>query len=79
VDARTVEEPERWGQSAYVLCPNGCALDVGVRRDRIVGVRRREGDRANRGRLGPKGLHARDRGASRVRAGTRRPVSARAR
>src|SRR5213595_3246217 len=48
--------PDRWVQSACVLCSNGCALDIGVSGDRIVGVRGRIGDRVNRGRLGPKGL-----------------------
>src|SRR3954462_13152177 len=57
VDERFVEEPERWVQSACVLCSNGCALDIGVRGNRIVGVRGRAVDRVNRGRLGPKGLH----------------------
>jgi ferredoxin-nitrate reductase len=57
VDERTTETPERWVQSACVLCSNGCALDIGVKEGRIVGVRGREDDRVNRGRLGPKGLH----------------------
>src|SRR3954470_14578743 len=57
VDERTTEEPERWVQSTCVLCSNGCALDVGVKGGRIVGVRGRAVDRVNRGRLGPKGLH----------------------
>jgi predicted molibdopterin-dependent oxidoreductase YjgC len=57
VDERTLEEPERWVQSACVLCSNGCAMDIGVRDGRIVGVRGRAVDRVNRGRLGPKGLH----------------------
>src|SRR5262249_24575814 len=39
-----------------VLCSNGCALDIGVKDGKIVGVRGREMDRVNRGRLGPKGL-----------------------
>src|ERR687886_134304 len=56
-DERTLEGPERWVQSACVLCSNGCALDIGVRDGRIVGVRGREVDRVNHGRLGPKGLH----------------------
>ena len=56
-DERAVEEPERWVQSACVLCSTGCALDIGVREGRIVGVRGREVDRVNHGRLGPKGLH----------------------
>ena len=48
---------EEWVQSACVLCSHGCALDIGVRDGRIVGVRGRGGDRVNRGRLGPKGLY----------------------
>jgi len=46
-----------WVQSACVLCSNGCGLDIAVRDGRIVGVRGRDQDRVNRGRLGPKGLH----------------------
>jgi anaerobic selenocysteine-containing dehydrogenase len=57
VDERTLEEPERWVQSACVLCSNGCGMDIGVKDGRIVGVRGRAVDIANRGRLGPKGLH----------------------
>src|SRR3954471_9074905 len=57
VDERVVEQPERWVQSCCVLCSNGCALDIGVKGNRIVGVRGRADDRVNRGRLGPKGLH----------------------
>src|SRR3954462_4087165 len=56
-DQRIEEEPERWVQSACVLCSHGCALDIGVRNGRMVGVRGRTDDRVNRGRLGPKGLH----------------------
>jgi ferredoxin-nitrate reductase len=56
VDDHVVREPERWVQSACVLCSNGCALDIGVADGRIVGVRGRADDRVNRGRLGPKGL-----------------------
>jgi ferredoxin-nitrate reductase len=48
---------ERWVQSACVLCSNGCALDIAVVDGRIVGVRGREVDRINHGRLGPKGLY----------------------
>lgn len=58
VDERTLAAPERWVQSACVLCSNGCALDIGVRDGRIVGVRGRAVDIVNRGRLGPKGLHS---------------------
>lgn len=57
VDQRTLEEPERWVQSACVLCSNGCGCDIGVKDGRIVGVRGRAQDVVNRGRLGPKGLH----------------------
>jgi anaerobic selenocysteine-containing dehydrogenase len=57
LDQRTLEEPERWVQSACVLCSNGCGLDIGVRDGRIVGVRGRAEDVVNRGRLGPKGMH----------------------
>ena len=32
---------DRWVQSACVLCSHGCALDIGVRDGRIVGVRGR--------------------------------------
>src|SRR4051812_47408767 len=57
VDAHVTEEPEKWVPSACVLCSNGCGVDIGVKAGRIVGVRGRAGDRVNRGRLGPKGLH----------------------
>src|SRR4051812_12652624 len=57
VDVHLDEEPDRWVQSACILCSNDCALDIGVKDDRIVGVRGRGVDRTNRGRLGPKGLH----------------------
>src|SRR4051794_3539601 len=57
VDEHTTAEPERWVQSACVLCANGCGLDIGVRDGRIVGVRGRAVDRVNHGRLGPKGLY----------------------
>jgi anaerobic selenocysteine-containing dehydrogenase len=53
VDESAVE----WVQSACVLCSNGCGLDIAVSGGRIVGVRGREHDRVNHGRLGPKGLH----------------------
>ncbi len=57
VDANVAEEPERWVQSCCVLCSHGCALDIGVKGNAIVGVRGRGVDRVNRGRLGPKGLN----------------------
>jgi ferredoxin-nitrate reductase len=50
------DEVDRWVQSACVLCANGCGLDIAVKDERIVGVRGREIDRINKGRLGPKGL-----------------------
>src|SRR5205823_6402755 len=53
----TEDGVDRWVQSACVLCSNGCALDIGVRDGRIVGVRGRLVDRVNRGRLGPKGRY----------------------
>ncbi len=57
VDQRTLAEPDRWVQSACVLCSYGCALDIGVKDNKIVGVRGRGNDRVNHGRLGQKGLH----------------------
>ncbi|MFJ7334230.1 molybdopterin oxidoreductase family protein [Streptomyces sp. NPDC101116] len=48
---------ERWVQAASLLHSNGDAMDIAVRRGRIVGVRGREEDRVNRGRLGPKDLY----------------------
>src|SRR4051812_30951809 len=57
IDYRVTEEPERWVQSACVLCSNGCGVDIGVKDNRIVGIRGRSSDVVNRGRLGPKGLN----------------------
>jgi anaerobic selenocysteine-containing dehydrogenase len=57
VDEHVTAEVERWVQSACVLCSNGCGIDIGVARGRIVGVRGRAEDRVNKGRLGPKGLY----------------------
>jgi anaerobic selenocysteine-containing dehydrogenase len=57
VDERTVNTPEKWVPSACLLCSFGCGIDIGVRQGKIVGVRGRESDRTNHGRLGPKGLH----------------------
>src|SRR4051794_26963036 len=48
---------DRWVRSACVLCSNGCGLDIAVKDGRMVGVRGREHDRVNHGRLGPKGLY----------------------
>ncbi|WP_460924831.1 molybdopterin oxidoreductase family protein [Pontibacter brevis] len=57
VDVKLEEEPDKWVQSACVLCSNCCGMDIGVKDGKIVGVRGREADRVNHGRLGPKGLH----------------------
>ena len=57
VDDHLLEQPDRWVQSACMLCANGCGLDIGVKDGRMVGVRGRGADLVNRGRLGPKGLH----------------------
>ena len=57
VDERLIEEPDRWVQSTCVLCSTGCAVDLGVKENRLVGIRGRAVDRVNKGRLGPKGLH----------------------
>jgi anaerobic selenocysteine-containing dehydrogenase len=45
-----------WVQTASVLHSNGDAYDFAVRDGRIVGVRGREFDRVNRGRLDPKDM-----------------------
>src|SRR4051812_25313193 len=57
VDENTNDTPEKWVQSACVLCSNGCGMDIGVKDGKIVGVRGRAVDAVNRGRLGPEGLH----------------------
>ena len=51
------EEVDRWVRSATILHSNGDALDIAVKDGRIVGVRGREQDRVNHGRLGPKDLY----------------------
>lgn len=58
VDEAKDEEPERWVQSACVMCSNGCGMDIGVKDGKVVGVRGRATDRVNHGRLGPKGLYS---------------------
>ena len=50
------ESDVEWHQSACVLCSNGCGVDIAVQDGRMVGIRGREVDRVNHGRLGPKGL-----------------------
>lgn len=57
IDQQTTEEPDKWVQSACVLCSNGCGMDIGVKDGKIVGVRGRGVDIVNHGRLGPKGLN----------------------
>ena len=47
---------DRWVQAACTLCSNGCACDIAVKDDVMVGVRGRHQDTVNHGRLGPKGL-----------------------
>src|SRR5215213_7577219 len=47
---------DTWVQSASILHSNGDGVDIAVKDGRIVGVRGREGDRVNHGRLGPKDL-----------------------
>ena len=56
-DERVCSPPEEWVQSTCVLCSVGCGVDIGVAGGKMVGIRGRTGDRANLGRLGPKGLH----------------------
>lgn len=52
----TPAEVDSWVQSASILHSNGDALDIAVKDGAIVGVRGREVDRVNHGRLGPKDL-----------------------
>jgi anaerobic selenocysteine-containing dehydrogenase len=52
----TVDDVDRWVQSASILHSNGDAMDIAVKDGRIVGVRGRALDRVNHGRLGPKDL-----------------------
>ncbi len=56
-DDLTETDVDRWVRSACLLCSNGCGCDIAVKDGRMVGVRGREHDRVNRGRLGPKGLY----------------------
>lgn len=55
-DGLQPDDVDRWVQSASLLHSNGDAMDIAVKDGRIVGVRGREVDRVNRGRLGPKDL-----------------------
>lgn len=56
-DGVTPETVDRWVQSAAILHSNGDGLDIAVKDDRIVGVRGREVDRVNHGRLDPKDFY----------------------
>ena len=56
VDELIPDDVDRWVQSAAVLHSNGDALDIAVKDGRMVGVRGREHDRVNRGRVDPKDL-----------------------
>jgi hypothetical protein len=51
VDEAYDEEPEKWVQSACVLCSNGCGMDIGVKDGKVVGVRGRATDRVIKGVL----------------------------
>jgi anaerobic selenocysteine-containing dehydrogenase len=55
-DGIAPEDVDRWVQSATILHSNGDGLDIAVKDGEIVGVRGREVDRVNHGRLGPKDL-----------------------
>ena len=57
-DGVSAQDVHGWVQSASLLHSNGDAMDIAVRDGAIVGVRGREVDRVNRGRLGPKDLFA---------------------
>lgn len=57
VDEHISAEPDKWVYPTCMLCSNGCGLEIGVKGNKIVGVRGGASDRVNHGRLGPKGLH----------------------
>ena len=57
-EGSAASDVERWVPTASLLHSNGDAMDIAVRDGRIIGVRGREHDRVNRGRLGPKDLFA---------------------
>jgi anaerobic selenocysteine-containing dehydrogenase len=56
-DGTTPDDVDAWVPTASLLHSNGDAMDIAVRDGRMVGVRGREADRVNRGRLGPKDLY----------------------
>ena len=56
-DGITDADVEAWVQSACTLCSTGCGCQIAIKDGRMVGVRGRESDVVNHGRLGPKGLY----------------------
>ncbi|MBZ6210352.1 molybdopterin-dependent oxidoreductase [Streptomyces olivaceus] len=66
-DGMRPESVERWVQSASILHSDGDAMDIAVADGRMVGVRGRDVDRVNRGRLGPKDLYGWQANSSRDR------------
>ena len=56
-DGLSDADVDAWVKSAGVLCSTGCGCDIAVKDGRMVGVRGRETDVVNHGRLGPKGLY----------------------
>lgn len=60
IDRSIEEHPDRWVRAACSPCSNGCGIDIGVKDDRpggrFAGMRGREAEVVNRGRLAPKGL-----------------------
>lgn len=50
-------EPDKWVRSACILCSNGCGLEIGVKDEKIVGVRGIPTHPVSFGHLGPKGEH----------------------
>ncbi|MFJ3439199.1 molybdopterin oxidoreductase family protein [Streptomyces cyaneofuscatus] len=55
-DGTTEADVQQWVRAASILHSDGDAMDIAVRDGRMVGVRGRQGDRVNHGRLGPKDL-----------------------
>jgi anaerobic selenocysteine-containing dehydrogenase len=55
-DGLNDDDVDRWVQSAAVLHSNGDGLDIAVKDGRIAGIRGRQVDRINHGRVDPKDL-----------------------
>jgi anaerobic selenocysteine-containing dehydrogenase len=55
-DGVSEDEVDAWVQTASLHHANGDALDLAVKDNRLVGVRGREVDRVNKGRVDPKDL-----------------------